>query len=237
MDTLQGWDGFAKYPNALENPFHTVVRTRRPTIELVAGTITHEIGHNFSLVHTSDCPQSGLQTHSCGKCKQESVSRTRTQGLLCNNTGDLKCEINGDALCDTEADPELRVGDNVQITPNGCVFTASASGNVADEEKWGAPWTPDVTNIMGLADECRAGFTPMQTAVMQLTIASRIPNYWQRVENDFDVFEPDNYPESASEIALDDIQCHTSTGARWRETSTKPVTRTGFASNPVPSAR
>jgi hypothetical protein len=197
VDTLHSWEGVGSYPFS-PNRMHTVVGTGRKNPEGIASTMTHEIGHNFYLFHTSDCIRKRkFQNGDAPGCKQESVSRSRGQGIFCSLTGQLKCEVNGDGLCDTEADPQLFIGDNVQVTGTGCVFTTSASGDFEDEDHWGDTWTPDVTNVMELADDCRATFTPMQIAVMQITAGNYIPNSFQRVENDFDVFEPNNYPESA----------------------------------------
>ncbi len=62
---------------------------------------------------------------------------------------------------------------------------------------------------MSYATGCRSTFTPMQTAILRGSVTSYIPGFFPRVENDFDVFEPDNYPETATSLPFGDVQCHT----------------------------
>lgn len=44
---------------------------------------------------------------------------------------------------------------------------------------------------------------------MVSSVTSFIPFFYPRVENDFDVYEPNNYPQSATRLLLGDMQCHT----------------------------
>lgn len=71
------------------------------------------------------------------------------------------CSFAGDQICDTPADPTLDYS-NVSIS---CVYTGTATdGN-------GAPYMPDVTNIMSYSrKECRNYFSPMQYAVLNATM-------------------------------------------------------------------
>jgi hypothetical protein len=197
--------GLARYPNDTY-PFHAWVLTDRSAVPHIAETLTHELGHCFNLFHTGDGISCGSQyNYKCNTCKQEAVSRSRGQGLFCTPIGNLKCELNGDYLCDTPADPGLVNNDNLQ----NCAFTASTSGDIPDEDKWGDTWVPVVENIMSYAPTCRTAFSPMQAAVMASTINSYIPNYFATTLNDFDVFEPNNHAPSGTILLNGDAQCHT----------------------------
>jgi len=71
------------------------------------------------------------------------------------------CSFAGDQICDTPADPMLDYS-NVNTS---CVYT----GTVTDGN--GAPYMPDVTNIMSYSrKECRFYFSPMQYAVLNTTM-------------------------------------------------------------------
>lgn len=205
-------NGAARFPNRLY-PFHTVVRCDRPLITDIAETLAHELAHCLNVLHTADGTRDDKDDNAnCGRCRQESVSRTRTQSLFCDFTGQLKCEVNGDFLCDTEADPGSYVGDPVQgYNVVNCTFVdiPISSYSNYNEDKYGDKWTPDLTNLMSYAHGCRSTFTPMQRAILVSSVISYIPNFYPRVENDFDVFEPNNYPQSATRLQLGDVQCHT----------------------------
>lgn len=70
------------------------------------------------------------------------------------------CSFAGDMICDTPADPGL---DYTNVS-TACVYT----GTVTDGN--GAPYMPDVTNIMSYArKECRFYFSPMQYSVLNTT--------------------------------------------------------------------
>ena len=70
------------------------------------------------------------------------------------------CSFAGDLICDTPADPGL---DYTNVS-TACVYT----GTVTDGN--GAPYMPDVTNIMSYArKECRFYFSPMQYSVLNTT--------------------------------------------------------------------
>lgn len=71
------------------------------------------------------------------------------------------CSFAGDQICDTPADPML----DYSTVNTSCVYT----GTVTDGN--GAPYTPDVTNIMSYSrKECRFYFSPMQYAVLNTTM-------------------------------------------------------------------
>ena len=203
--TRQANHGIARFPNELYD-FHCTILTRRPSLSLIAETTAHEIAHCLNLLHTADGNRCGkIINHDCGDCRQESVSRTRGQGFPCDFIGHLKCEINGDFLCDTEADP----GAHEKSYVTNCTFGPAFGSGFTNTDNWGDTWAPDITNLMSYATGCRSTFTPMQTAILISSVISYIPNYFPRVENDFDVFEPDNYPETATALPIGDVQCHT----------------------------
>jgi hypothetical protein len=192
LDTARvGANGYARFPYS-SFPFHSWVLTSRPNVDDISETLAHELAHCLNLLHTAEGIRrdTGDFNSECGPCKQESVSRTRGQGFPCDFVGHRKCEVNGDFLCDTPADPALIDSANL----SGCVFTPTAPNAILNEDNWGDTWAPDVSNLMSFAKTCRSTFTPMQTAILIGSVTSYIPNFFPRVENDFDVFEPDNYP-------------------------------------------
>jgi hypothetical protein len=132
-------------------------------------TTVHETGHTLGLHHTHDNIRgSGGFNGDANDCQQESVSRSRMQGILCVSTwGNKKCEVNGDALCDTEAAPNKdNATDRWIHVDDNCNYDGSGTDN------WGDAWTPPVTNFMSyvLSPTCRNEFTSGQISVMQISI-------------------------------------------------------------------
>lgn len=135
----------------------------------IANTTAHEIGHTLGLYHTHHPGRRGNKFHlneQCGDCYQESVNRSKRQGIACISTFDeRKCEVNGDFLCDTAGDPglyyPLRVPASYVLA--GCDFDNVSAGT----DNWGDAWTPTVENIMDYAPySCRSVFSPLQVAKM-----------------------------------------------------------------------
>ncbi|WP_373524348.1 hypothetical protein [Aquiflexum sp.] len=134
------------------------------------GLLVHELGHCLGLFHTHarHCSSSSYPNgnQNCNNCNQESVSRTKTQGLFCLGTGTKKCEFNGDQLCDTPAEPNLIGG-----------FSASQYGvnescqivwpNLKSQDNWGDFYSPMQFNIMSYArSKCRNSISAGQIAKM-----------------------------------------------------------------------
>ncbi len=88
---------------------HLTVNLNNSSTGQFPSTLAHEVGHALNLDHThhgyNGC---GNQNNGgCWKCKQESVSRSKTQGLFCHDIGKKKCAVNGDRLCDTAGEDNL----------------------------------------------------------------------------------------------------------------------------------
>jgi len=116
-------------------------------------TISHEMGHFFSLLHTFDGPPTGTQE--------------LVDGSNCTTTGDM--------ICDTPADPYLEgtaAEDYVDPT-NDCRFiNMSKDGN-------GDWYVPDVGNIMSYyQSSCACGFTYGQYKRMADTYLNSDRSNW-----------------------------------------------------------
>jgi len=165
-NTTTGWAGKGVFPWK-KNNFSFAVRFGGSLSDALMKTTVHEIGHTLGLLHTHENTRGmGNYNGDAAKCFQESVSRTRTQGIGCVFTiGKKKCEINGDALCDTEAAPNTK--NKIQIiVDSNCNYTDGGTDN------WGDAWDPPVENYMSYlsVSTCRSKFTSGQIAVMHMSI-------------------------------------------------------------------
>jgi len=171
-----GIDGTSTWPSAPANERYAcaVGIGGADVIGNEANVIAHEIGHNLGLLHTHaariDSNNPLRNTNGlCNKCHQESVKRSKKQGLFCYRTGDKKCEVNGDMLCDTPADPLLTDA----AVNNDCSINSNNLSPVQD--RWGDAWTPDTRNVMAYGEYgCLTTFTASQVAIMY----SNLHSFW-----------------------------------------------------------
>lgn len=162
---FERWAGVAKWPD--DNPNYACAVIERFLPDQV-NSVAHEIGHTLGLYHTHHPGRNNnhLKNEDCGDCYQESVSRTRKQGLACVSTiGARKCAVNGDFLCDTDADPALFWNGRSPESYIGanCNYLTGSGGS----DNWGSTWQPGVSNIMDYAPpDCRFYFSPLQVSKM-----------------------------------------------------------------------
>ncbi len=182
VDVLQkNFLGQKSYFQGVFNPINksiTIIKHSSKT------TLAHEIGHFFGLKH----PHRNWQS---SKRKQESVSRTRTKGVLKKK---LNCEVNGDFLSDTPAEPDL-----TKYSDSDCNY----NGDVTD--KWGDKYNPNINNIMSYTANrtCRTNFTNMQKSAMLYTAKTdKHAVVWKscpdNIHFQFDSYEPDNNIQTAT---------------------------------------
>lgn len=127
-------------------------------------TLTHEVGHFFSLLHTFNGWECGgfneenVPAPTISSCGQ--VPTERVNGSNCNNSGDF--------ICDTPPDYNNGIG------WNGCSFTL----NVLDP--LGEPIDPDERNYLSYFLDCPDSeyfFSDQQIAAMEADIASNSRNH------------------------------------------------------------
>ncbi|KAA9333340.1 T9SS type A sorting domain-containing protein [Hymenobacter busanensis] len=99
-------------------------------------TFSHELGHNFGLIHTFDA------SNSPNIAERELVARTN-------------CATTGDWVCDTPADPSER--------PGASYYECEYTGTITDAQ--GNSYSPPVRNAMAF-NFCGNQFTPGQLARM-----------------------------------------------------------------------
>lgn len=101
-------------------------------------TLSHEVGHHYSLAHTHNIDNNVLEL-----------------------VDGSNCQTAGDYICDTPADPYLN-SSNFNNDANPCTYF----GTELDPN--GDAYNPLTNNIMSSADhECRSSFTTEQYAVME----------------------------------------------------------------------
>ncbi len=161
-NTNTGWSGRAVFPWK-KNNFSFAVSFGGWLFDSDILTTVHEIGHTLGLLHTHENTRgTGNYNGDASNCFQESMSRTRTQGVGCVGTiGKKKCEINGDALADTGAAPNTEKDKWIEVDQY-CNYIFKTTDN------WGDRWFPPTRNYMSYLNRstCRSEFTVGQIAVM-----------------------------------------------------------------------
>lgn len=153
VNFIPGYGGYAPYPT------NNITSTRSfiATNLLDPKTVSHELGHNFNLIHTHGSPPTN-----------ELV--TRGAGANCMGTSSASVTvIVGDLLCDTPADPYGMPGAGV-IYPDGC---PQYDPNSTARDAHGDAYSPSMTNIMSYYPSCTHDFTPGQYERMQAGLALR----------------------------------------------------------------
>jgi hypothetical protein len=167
--TNTDWMGRARFPWYDYN-FAFAIEYQGVLINDDILTTVHEIGHTLGLLHTHENTRcSGNYNGDASNCCQESVSRSRTQGALCNigTWGKKKCEVNGDALCDTDAAPNTESNRRITVdNSTNCNYIGGGTDN------WGDAWIPPTKNFMSYISSvtCRNEFTWGQIGVMHACI-------------------------------------------------------------------
>ncbi len=140
------------YPISLANNLNWTIITNSYATD--GGTLSHEIGHYFNLIHT----------HGPTSNSNEHVTRNSLKGCLKN------CDTTGDLLCDTPADPNLDpIFDwpaTAEYVTKKCQFVSILSLTDA----CGMHYNPDVKNIMSYAYNCRSHFSNGQITRMREAI-------------------------------------------------------------------
>ncbi|GAB4004801.1 hypothetical protein GCM10028808_03180 [Spirosoma migulaei] len=149
-----GLNGLAYYPDNYIYSTRSFILAGEYTDADYVGNfvIPHELGHNFSLIHTFGNSNGTSFTN-------ELV--TRGAGANCSSAGDL--------ICDTPADPFTN-SSNLTINVNGCP-QYNSDNSIRDAN--GDAFTPLVTNIMSYYFACTHDFTPGQYDRMQAGLALR----------------------------------------------------------------
>ncbi|MCK8492936.1 fibronectin type III domain-containing protein [Spirosoma sp. RP8] len=154
-----GLGGYAYYPyDALFSTRSFIVASNSGSLEYLGNQlIPHELGHNFSLIHTFG------QNPGNGTLGSGTTTELVTRGAGAN------CTTDGDLICDTPADPYNKAGAST-IYVNGC---PQYDPNSTARDANGAPYSPSITNIMSYYYPCTHDFTAGQFDRMQAALALR----------------------------------------------------------------
>ncbi|MBP7272999.1 MAG: zinc-dependent metalloprotease [Saprospiraceae bacterium] len=161
-------------------------------------TLTHELGHAFSLEHTH-------RNADRGDCVAEPVSREKQFPWYCFKSGTM-CFWTADGFCDTQADPGLLWNETDYKVDANCNYTWGETDN------WGSTYIPNTRNIMSYSpNQCRDYFSNEQGAAM---MGIMINSYFQDINNSWflkpDSYEPDNTHllKIPRNITVGETQCH-----------------------------
>ncbi|GAB4022506.1 hypothetical protein GCM10028808_70350 [Spirosoma migulaei] len=156
-----GLGGFAYYPDNAVYSTRSFILTGGTSSESDLGNrlIPHELGHNFSLIHTFG------QNAGNGPLGSGVTTELVTRGIGAN------CATDGDLICDTPADPYNMLGASISYpSPSGC---PQYDPNSTARDANGTPFAPSITNIMSYYYPCTHDFTPGQYDRIQAGLALR----------------------------------------------------------------
>ena len=144
------YNGYAYYPANRMSSTRMFLNGTLDTYYLGSGTMPHELGHNFNLMHTF------------GSTSTTTELVTRGAGANCTTAGDL--------VCDTPADPGRSYPGFATAIQNGC---DAYTGTCVDAN--GATFSPDVTNLMSYYNStaCRSFFSTGQYTRIDAGLAVR----------------------------------------------------------------
>lgn len=161
---------------------------------------SHETGHYFGLDHTFK------NTEDQVNCKREPVTR-QAKFTLCPpfpGAFSKRCLYTGDLICDTPADPNMM--DNGSINPTTLNWECDPGALCHDQ--YDLAFEPNIYNYMAYGNaEFREDFTSGQVQWMHGFANLMHPQNFE--DNYFDIYEPDDFPETAREIQANEIQFHT----------------------------
>ena len=144
--------GYAYLPYSDNPNYNRILMRISSYASSVNGTLSHEFGHYFSLLHTHQGTENGPFSSNA-----ENVPRTGAQA---------NCSTDGDLLCDTEADPRY---DSNDFDFGTCSYTGSGT------DQFGNLYTPPVDNIMSYyPDACGGIFTSDQYTQIAQGLATRL---------------------------------------------------------------
>lgn len=144
-------EGYAYYPG--NSPVsNRIFVTNHAVSGADNGTLVHEFGHYFGLLHTHEGTCEGPFSNNA-----ENVTRSGENA---------NCFTKGDLICDTDSDPKF--------TPSDFDYTACTYEGIATD-RFGQLYQPMTGNIMSFyPDNCGGYFTPGQYERIQQGLEARL---------------------------------------------------------------